>query len=168
MVEIRPISINDTSNIISWRNNPRVLRNFINQSLLDEETHLNWLEKHVATGKTAQFIVNVDGVDVGSVFLRDIDYMHKKAEFGIFVGNDAYIGMGVGTQATRLIIEYGFMKLGMNKIFLRVLADNTSAIKSYEKSGFIQEGRFIEDVYLNGCFFDVIYMAVFKEKWRKT
>ena len=167
MVAIRPITREDTPNIISWRNNPRVLHNFIDQNPLDEETHLSWLDNYVDKGKTAQFIICANGADVGSVYLRDICHIHKKAEFGIFIGDDAYTGKGIGTEAARLIIDYGFMELGMNKIFLRVLAENVSAIRSYEKSGFVPEGCFVEDVYLNGFFHDVVFMAILKGSWSK-
>lgn len=163
MIAIRPITREDTPHIIAWRNNPRVLPNFIDQNLLDEETHGRWLTNHVDAGKAAQFIICADGVDVGSVFLRDIDHVHHKAEFGIFIGDDAQTGKGVGTKAATQIVAYGFEKLGLHKIFLRVLADNAGAVHCYEKAGFVQEGYFKEDVCVGGRFRDVIFMAVWKK-----
>jgi RimJ/RimL family protein N-acetyltransferase len=46
--------------------------------------------------------------------------------------------MGVGTQATKLIIDYGFNILKLKKIYLNVRSENINAIKSYKKCGFIQ------------------------------
>lgn len=168
MVSIRPITPNDTDKIIAWRNNPRVRRNFIDQNLLTKEIHTRWLETVVNTGKAEQFIIEADGTGVGSVFLRDIDNAHKKAEFGIFIGEDGYAGKGVGTEAARKILEYAFDSIGLNKVFLRVLADNAAAIRSYEKCGFVREGCFREDVIAGGQFRDVVFMSMLKSDFKKN
>ena len=48
---------------------------------------------------------------------------------------------GLGTEATRLLCEYGFAELGLNKIYLETNDDNFAAQKVYEKVGFMLEGR---------------------------
>jgi UDP-4-amino-4,6-dideoxy-N-acetyl-beta-L-altrosamine N-acetyltransferase len=167
-IAIRPIAREDTPRMIAWRNNPRVQQNFIDQKPLDEETHARWLANHVDAGKAAQFIICADGVDVGSVYLRDIDRAHQKAEFGILIGDDAHAGKGVGTKAAMEMIRHGFDALGLNKIFLRVLAGNGAAIHCYEKAGFVREGYFKEDVCIRGRFYDVVFMAVWKKDWKAS
>jgi len=166
MITIRPIAEEDTPRVIAWRNAPHVLQNFIDRNPLDEETHARWLANHVNAGKAAQFIIRADGADVGSVYLRDIDPVHKKAEFGIFIGDRAHTGKGVGTKAAIQIIQHGFDALSLNKIFLRVLADNEAAVHCYEKAGFAREGYFKEDVCVHNRFYDVIFMAVWKKDWK--
>ena len=119
----------------------------------------------VATGKVAQFIIfsKKDQKDVGSVFLRDIDDEHHKAEYGIFIGEDDARGKGVGTAAAELILKYGFEELKLHKIFLRVLADNGRAVHSYEKAGFKKEAYLKDDVFIDGKYRDIILMAKFSE-----
>ena len=97
---------------------------------------------------------------MGSVFLRDIDYQNKKAEYGIFIGEDTARGKGIGTEAAKSIVQYGFAELKLHKIFLRVLADNKGAIKSYENAGFVQEAYLKDEVLLNGEYRDIVLMAV--------
>lgn len=164
-VLLKPINKNDTPNIIKWRNSENVRKNFIYQEELTIETHTRWLENKVNTGEVVQFIIieKVKNLDIGSVFLRDIDTKNNKAEFGIFIGEDEARGKGLGQEATRLIVEYGFNQLKLNKIFLRVFAQNTGAIKSYEKAGFIKEGLFKEDVKINDSYYDVIFMGIINE-----
>ncbi len=96
--------------------------------------------------------------------LRDIDRVHKKAEYGIFIGEKDALGKGYGTQAARIIIHYAFEQLGLHKLMLRLLADNKQAYKSYEKAGFVQEAYLKDEVYLEGTYKDVIYMAVINQK----
>lgn len=160
LVKIRPITVEDTDLIVDWRNSPQVYKNFIYQVKFSKESHQNWLDRNVFAGKAAQFIIEdiASGKPVGSVYLRDIDPQHQKAEYGIFLG-ECY-GSGFGTAATRLILQYGFEELHLHKIFLRVFAENTVAIKTYKKVGFVQEGYFRDDVKINGEFKDIIFMSI--------
>ena len=92
---------------------------------------------------------------------NDIDTNNKKAEFGIFIGEDLARGKGIGTESTILTIKYGFEELKLHKIFLRVFANNYSAIKAYEKAGFIYEGTAKDDIMLpNGEFQDIVFMSI--------
>lgn len=165
-LQLKPITENDTDLIIKWRNNINVKKNFIFQEMFTKEIHLNWLKTNVFMGKTAQFIINYNEIPIGSTFLRDIDFNNNKSEFGIFIGEDNYRGKGLGTQATLNILRYGFEKLNLNKIFLRVLSNNTSAVNSYIKSGFQKEGLFRDDICINNKYYDVLFMSILKDEWR--
>lgn len=165
---LKSISSEDTENIIRWRNSENVRKNFLDQRMFTVESHTNWLKNMVETGKVEQFIIidKNDNVPVGSVFLRDIDYENRKAEYGIFIGEDSARGKGIGTAAAERIIQYGFEELKLHKIFLRVLAENIGAIKSYEKAGFKQEAYLVDEVNINDEFKDIVLMAVINSERR--
>lgn len=161
-VLIRPINYDDTENIIKWRNSDYVRFHFIYQELFTKESHEKWMKNMVETGKVAQFIILLDGEAVGSVYLRDIDKEEKSAEYGIFIGEESARGKGVGTESARLILKYAFEEAGLEHIFLRVFADNKGAVKSYEKAGFVKNGK-SEMITLNGKLQEVIFMSLEKE-----
>lgn len=162
---IKKITKEHTPLIVKWRNNPRVQKNFIFQETFTEEMHNGWLKNKVETGEVVQFVVYTKENEepIGSVYLRDIDMHNEKAEFGIFLGEDSAIGKGYGTEATQLICRYGFEKLGLHKIMLRVFAFNKAAIRAYEKAGFIQEAYLKDEEKIDGEFFDIIFMAMIKK-----
>ncbi len=165
-IKLRKITIEDTDNILKWKNNENVKKNFCIQEELKREQHLNWLKNKVNKGKVIQFIIESTELnkDVGSVYLRDIDIKNNKAEFGIFIGEDDARNKGIGSKATKKIIEYGFEKLKLHKIYLRVFSNNFGAIKAYEKAGFVYQGTAKDDIKLpNGKYQDIIFMAVIKE-----
>lgn len=164
-VRLRSIERTDTELIVTWRNKESVKKNFLYQKDFTIQGHLKWMDEMVDTGKVVQFIIydTIIGKPVGSVFLRDIDYINRKAEYGIFIGEDEARGKGLGTTAAKLILEYGFKELGLHKIFLRVLSDNKLAIRSYEKAGFKKEGYFKDEILLDGRYRDLIFMAVICE-----
>lgn len=165
-VILRPITDEDTDHIIKWRNSDYVRRNFIYQTLFTPESHRQWLSEKVAKGLVKQFIIHskAAGKDVGSVYLRDIDQVHKRAEFGIFIGEKDMIGHGIGSECIPLIVEYGFERLGLHKVFLRVLADNMIARRSYEKAGFMQEAYLKDEVCIHGEYKDLILMRILNPK----
>ena len=169
-VSIRPITEADTDKIVKWRNAPSVMEHFIYRTALTREGHLGWFRNRVQTGEVAQFII-VDeeaGEDVGSVYLRDIDTENKKCEYGIFIGEDSCRGKGIGSAAAKLALDYAFDTLGLNRVFLRVFADNTRAIKSYENAGFVYEGKFRDDVIIDGKAYDMVFMGILREDWKKV
>lgn len=168
-IRIRPITVEDTNLIVKWRNNPAVMTNFIYQKELTEEEHINWLYTKVFNGDTKQFIIEEIATDkrIGSVYIRDIDINHHKGEFGIFIGEDSARGKGYGTMATVQLLRYAFESLELNRVFLRVFADNPSAIACYKKAGFTEEGIAREDVWINNVPRDIVFMSVLKSQWRE-
>jgi len=166
-VTIRPVTEADTDRIIAWRNAPSVMAHFIYRTPLTRKAHLNWLRNRVETGEVAQFVICDGETEVGSVYLRDIDRDNQKCEYGIFIGDEECRGKGVGTAAAKLALAYAFEELKMNRVYLRVFADNLGAIKSYEKAGFRYEGTFRQDVMIDGVGEDIVFMAILREDWKK-
>ena len=165
-IYLRLMTKEDTENIIRWRNCEQVRSQFIYQKLFTKESHEKWIETMVETGKVVQMIIvrTEDDKPIGSVYVRDIDMEHKKAEYGIFIGETDCLGMGYGTEAAELMTEYAFEYLGLHKLMLRVYAENERAIKSYEKAGFVKEAYLKDDVFVQGKYRDIVLMAILNEK----
>lgn len=165
-VYLRPITDADTEKIVTWRNKDFVRKNFIYQELFTEEGHRAWLKNQVEPGYVAQFIICVeDHGEIGSVYLRDIDREKGTAEYGAFIGEEKALGCGYGTQAARLILDYGFDTLGLEYIFLRLLEKNSGARRSYEKAGFrkIENKRVIVNLEQGAC--GVLFMEIDRSAW---
>ncbi|MCR5753620.1 MAG: GNAT family N-acetyltransferase [Acetatifactor sp.] len=160
-IYLRLMTWEDTDFIIRWRNSEAVRKNFIYQKPFTRESHENWIKNRVETGEVVQMIICnlADDTPVGSVYIRDIDREHKKAEYGIFIGEKAARGRGVGTATARLMLRYCFEEEGLHRVYLRAFADNLQAIRSYEKAGFVKEGLLRGDVCIDGVFRDIVWMA---------
>lgn len=165
-IYLKAISLDDTNYIIKWRNSAFVKKNFIYQKDLTVKEHLAWMEKKVFTHQVYQFIITIKAnkLPIGSVYLRDIDNINHKAEYGIFIGEKEFLGKGIGTEVATLIVTFAFDTLYLNKIFLRVFANNLVAIKSYEKAGFKREGLFKEDVCIDSKYYDIIFMSILSKE----
>ena len=165
-IYLRLMTNEDTDNIIRWRNSEVVRSQFIYQKPFTKESHENWIKTMVETGKVVQMIIVLNEGDraIGSVYVRDIDHEHKKAEYGIFIGETDCLGKGYGTEAAELMAEYVFEYLEIHKLMLRVYADNERAIKSYEKAGFVKEACLKDDVFVQGEYRDIVLMAMFRKE----
>ena len=162
---LRLMTVEDTDLIVAWRNKDAVRKNFIYQEFFTREGHENWIKTRVETGQVVQMIICDDatGKPLGSVYIRDIDRGHNKAEYGIFIGEDDARGRGVGTAAAKLMLQYCFTEEGIHRVYLRVLATNLQAIRSYEKAGFVREGILRDDVRIDGEYRDIQWMAAISE-----
>jgi len=161
-VYLRLMTYEDTDRIVAWRNSDGVRKNFIYQALFTRESHENWIRTKIETGQVVQMIICETDTDrpVGSVYIRDIDHTHHKAEYGIFIGEDCARGKGYGTAAAKLMIAYSFEQLKLHRLFLRVYADNQQAIRSYEKAGFEKEAYLRDDVCIDGIYRDIVLMGI--------
>lgn len=153
-LRVRPITFDDTDLIVAWRNRDFVRNNFIFREPFTPQMHRNWMETKVAPGLVEQFMIEY-GMDenpnnapqkevtelqftpVGSVYLRDVDYTEKQAEYGIFLGEEWAQGKGIGNQVARWAVWYAKEVLQLDTLILRAFADNESALKSYRQAGFV-------------------------------
>lgn len=160
-IYLRLMTAEDTDKIVAWRNTDAVRKNFIYQELFTREVHENWVRTQVETGRVVQTIICDIRTDkpLGSVYIRDIDRKHNKAEYGIFIGEPDARERGIGTAAAKLMLKYGFEEEKLHRIYLRVLSDNMQAIGSYENAGFVREGYLKDDVCIDGKYRDIVWMA---------
>jgi len=98
---------------------------------------------------------------IGRVGLDDISYQHRRASFGILIGEKDCWGKGYGTEATRLMLDYGFRLLGLHNIMLSVSSANAAAIRAYTRAGFQvigarRECRHEGDSVLDNIFMDCL------------
>ncbi len=160
-IYLRLMTYADTDLIVAWRNSDAVRKNFIYQELFTREGHEHWIRTMVETGRVVQMMICDLASDrpLGSVYIRDIDRQHNKAEYGIFIGEDSARGRGVGTAAAELMLRYCFEEEGLHRVYLRVFADNIQAVRSYEKAGFVREGLLKDDVRIEGEYRDIVWMG---------
>lgn len=164
-IYLRLMTREDTDNIVRWRNSDAVRCNFIYREPFTREGHEHWIETQVETGRVVQTIICDLETDrpLGSVYIRDIDRQHHKAEYGIFIGEADARGRGIGTAAAKLMLRYCFEEEGLHRVYLRALSDNLQAIRSYERAGFMREGLLRDDVCIDGVYRDVAWLAALKE-----
>jgi len=101
---------------------------------------------------------------IGNVKLEPIDFKERKATIGILIGNKNYWGKGIGTEATKLLVDYAFKKLKLKEVNLGVISENKAAIKVYKKAGFKIDKIEKKSIRHGKKLFDKILMSIHKSK----
>ena len=68
---------------------------------------------------------------IGTVSLNRINNTHREATLGIFIGNKEYWNNAYGTEAIRLILDYGFNYMNLHSVRLSLLSFNERALKCF-------------------------------------
>lgn len=103
---------------------------------------------------------------IGSCELRLGPAAHRTADLGIAIAGSEFQGKGYGSEAIRLLLEYGFGSLNLNRIELKVYANNRRAIRCYEKCGFTREGVLRGARWWSGRWWDVYQYGILAHDWQ--
>ena len=161
-IYLRPITLEDTDMVVKWRNNPEVVKNFIYRAKITREDHINWYRNKVETGQVIQFIVCDKKTDkpLGSAYLQNFDEVTRQAEEGFFLGDKEAFGRGIGTEGTKLLIEFAFQVLKLHKVTARILSSNYGSRRMVEKNGFVMEHYLRGELFLDGKYEDLTFYGV--------
>lgn len=98
-------------------------------------------DKHPCQTKSVNWIITSNDThqSVGIANLAGIEFTHRRAEFLIGLPNPADHTKGIGLEATLLVLDYAFNKVGLNKLTTAVYEENTSSQHNTLALGFVQE-----------------------------
>ena len=130
-----------TTEYSNWLNDPDV-NIHLHPSHREKKTTIEDLKKYIHdknnNGDCCFFgiFMNENDKHIGNIKLEPIDFNNRKATFSMMIGDKDYWGKGIGTVATKMMLEYGLKKLNLKTVDLRVSSLNKGAIRAYEKAGF--------------------------------
>ena len=174
LVTLRPYEQDDLTNVLEALTDPEVAR--LTGSVHSEEEasspridldHIRaWYEGLAARDDRLDLMVvdNASGRWVGEVVLNDWDPGNESCNFRILIGPQGR-DRGLGTEATRLLLDYAFTQLPLHRIALGVYAFNPRAQRVYEKVGFVVEGREREALRYGDSRVDQLVMSVLRPEW---
>lgn len=143
-----------------WINDPATQRAYETLRPTTLEQVEAWYERQQADESRARFTVyeRVTGQPIGNTGLYEINLYDRTAEFGIMLGEPSARGKGYGTETTRLVLDYAFTVLRLHNVRLEALEFNEPALHAYRKAGFKEFGRRREVFWMDGRWWDEVYM----------
>ena len=129
-----------------------------------EEENKQYWEKCWRDPTREDYVV-LDGNDkhIGNCGLCSIDKKRGKCEIWIYLGSEQ--GKGIGSSAVTKLMSKTFDGMGLERVYLRVLASNTSAVRFYEKLGFVYEGRWRGDTIHGQDRIDSLWYSMLGNEW---
>ena len=124
-----------------WRNKPRIRAEMVFQEEISPEQHVLWLKK-VSSSETDKIRIAVqDGVPFGIVRLMDIDRKNSSSDWGVYIGEELFLGRGLGKKMLIYLIKWAFGEENLRELHTKVNKTNTKAINIYEDVGFYVTGE---------------------------
>lgn len=168
-IYLRAIEEEDVPYRVKWLNDPKFIHYIYMNYPVSELSTRQWLQKVNLDENRKDFIIctNENNKPIGFAGFINIDYKNSKAELYIGIGETDYWGKGLGKEAINLQINFGFMVMGLNRIYTYNWVDNTRVIEMNKNFGFIVEGTLRKNVYLHGEYRDHVVMGLLKEDYLK-
>lgn len=166
-ITLRPIEVADVDALLPWVNDPEVTRTLLIYRPMNREAEIEFIERMTKSEQDVVLGIVVKATDrlIGAAGLNQVDMRSRQCQFGIFIGDKAEWGKGYGTEATRLMTDFAFATLNLNRVWLHVTAENTAGIKAYERVGYRREGILNQAYYKEGRYQDLVAMAILREEW---
>ena len=146
----------DEAALVKYGNNLNVSRYLADRfpypyTLADAE---NWIAFVSKQNPVLTFAIDVDGEAAGGIGLEPRpDERRKTVHIGYWLA-EPFWGRQIVSEATKLVVEYGFATLDIVRIESVVYHPNTASMRVLEKAGFVKEGVSRKAIFKNGEFYD--------------
>jgi len=130
---------------------------------------IEWIQKEQEKDPPGAFTFQIRTLEdnrlVGFIGLDGTAFPHGEMFVGIGLGERELWGKGYGTDAMKVILRYAFQEMNLRRVSLITFEYNLRAIRSYEKAGFVPEGRVRKYLFREGQRWDLVYMGILREEW---
>jgi diamine N-acetyltransferase len=167
-VALGPLRADLAAAYARWKNQLEVRRGLDHMGIATPQSQEKWVAENLEKGakrepEAVEFTVydRADSSPVGTAGLFRISHAHATATFGIAIGERR--GQGIGTEATRLALDFAFHVLQLRNVMLETLAWNLAGLTAYEHAGFRRVGVRRGAVMSRGRATDVVIMDAVPE-----
>ncbi len=164
-IVVRPVENEDIPTIFQWSSDYELKELFdFRVAFLNKDELCSEVEKYRTDERTIDLCIADKSSKriVGRCVLTEVDFINKKANCFLYIGEQEFIGKGYGTEALHIIMDYAFNKLNLNRLESYVFDFNKKAIKCYKRCGLKVEGIIREGVYRRGKYHDIYIMGILK------
>lgn len=118
-----------------------------------------------AANNTFAAAVSLNEKIVGTIGLHHLDSTNKSVQIGYWLGKNAQ-GKGLATKCSRVLIDYAFRDMNLNRIQINCNVDNVKSRRIPERLGFKLEGIHRQVEWLNNEFRDWAVYAMLADEWK--
>jgi RimJ/RimL family protein N-acetyltransferase len=169
-VYLAAIEKEDLKQLKDWRNIPDFRKHFREYKEINEDMQENWYQNKVMNDtSTIMFSVRrlEDDELLGCCGLCYINWIHRNADLSLYIGwNNEYIDdNGFAEEGCKLLFEYGFGELGLNKIWTEIYEFDNKKKRLYDKIGLKVDGVLRENYYYNNKWWNSYIMSILRSDY---
>jgi len=170
-VYLRAFELDDYKISVCWRNDREITNSLGgNYFFVSKEREKKWIENAISNDKhniRLAICLKENNKYIGNVNLLNIDWISRNAEFSIFIGEKKEWNKGYATEATTLMLDFGFNQRNLHRIYLTTLENNIAAIHIYKKIGLKKEGIIREVLFKENEYKNLILMSILKREFEE-
>ena len=161
-VVLGPVTMTDAPVLFRWINDRELVLHSAAYRPVHEGSHREWVKGLSQRRDLVAFGIRMRRSQrlIGVCQLTAINAVSRSADLQIRIGDAAARGKGLGLEAVRLLVAFGFRDLNLHRVSLQVLATNRRAVRTYERAGFQLEGTLRDAAFVDGRFVDVLVMSL--------
>ena len=168
---LRDFVANDWQRVLEYQSDPLYLRYYHWEERTPEAVKefirrfLDHQQQEPRTKFQLAAVLKSNGLLIGNCGVR-MEYIGaEEAEIG-YEFDPTYWNHGYATEAAHVMVDYGFSRLDVHRIWAACVADNTGSAHVLEKLGMKLEGRFREHRYYKNRWWDSLYYAILEDEWK--
>lgn len=167
-IDLRTVEKDDIEFLKNNINDPKVRKDLGQHTPYNRDKGEEFVE-NIADEKEDQVrLLITDSEDeerIGMISLFRVNKNSGNAEIGLWITPE-HQEEGFGTEATKLIVEFGFDELRMHRMYARVFDDNPKSINIWEKLNFKKEGIMREASFKDGKYVNILIYGILKKEWK--
>ena len=160
-VALRPVERDDHELLRRWQNDPEVAYWMDYRVPFSLEDIAEDQDRARSEGRP--FVIDLDGRAIGKCGLNQFRWEPRVCAMYVYIGEKQLWGRQLGRDAVMALLAYAFDVMGLQRVELTMLADNTRARRVYESCGFEFEGRLAGRSYREGRWHDTAIMSVSRD-----
>lgn len=166
MFTFKKLTRDDLVMVMNWRCSPHVTKYMATDPKPKYDDQVSWYQNLVKNHNLFHWVIHFEEKPIGLINLADIDWRNKRASFGYYIGEKDYWYLGgfVTPYFYNMILFEGSLAL-INKLTAEVFEDNERVISLHLKHGFRYVGKYIDHIYKNNTFHNVVVLELHKDVW---
>lgn len=169
-IYLTPIEREDLPQLMEWRNIPEYRKYFREYREISTDMQNNWYENKVLNDpSTIMFSIKSIENDslLGCCGLCYINWVHRNADLSLYIGwEECYIDdVGFAHESCKLLFDYGFNELGLQKIWTEIYEFDTKKLSLYQKLNFHKDGILRNQYFYEGKWWNSYILSLLKEEY---
>lgn len=169
-VYLTAIERKDLPKLMDWRNREDFRKYFREHREINIDMQEKWYESKVLNDpNTIMFAIRSteNGELLGCCGLCYINWIHRHADLSLYIGwNNSYIDEeGYAKESCKLLFNYGFKELGLNKIWTEIYEFDIKKKSLYDNMKFQLDGVLRENYYHDGRWWDSLMLSLLKKDY---
>jgi len=166
-IYLRELEIHDVNqNYCRWMNDLVVTQYLENRvekwSIKELKNYVSKIKRNPNTLFWAVVLKDNDQ-HIGNIKLGHLDGINGFSDIGIIIGEKSFWGKGFATEAIKLVVDYAFNQLNLQKLIAGAHKNNFGSIKSFRKAGFTELGAKEKSLFCDDSYIDSMLLEIVKK-----